>query len=236
MKSKRKMARSLALVLGFLLWASGPALAVIFTVDGDGDGIHDLDGSDDLLFSFAGSSGTASGRIRAVSIALTDLDIDYSVGAGGTFAGKDVLVVDIILNGGSAVIDQVGIAVASSPVGLDPTGAGYLDAPGETTSPATGAGSIALNTGFGFVPGQYLFNFLNGGSGAGNLEAGETSRRLFVTWTDTGPSSPLATGQTATFMMSSGLDQDFMVKIVPEPGTLALVAGGLLLVALRRRG
>ena len=147
----------------------------------------------------------------------------------------DVLVFDVVLNANSAIVDQIGVAVATSPVGLDPNGAGYLNAPGETTSPATGAGAITAVSGGGFFPGQRLFNYSLNALNAGNLEAGETTRRLFVTWADTGPTSPLAIGQFATFMISSGTDTDFMVKIVPEPGTLVLLGGGLLVLALRRR-
>jgi hypothetical protein len=231
----RRVARGLAFATGLLgIGIASPASALFFTVDYSGDNILQLDGSDDLPFSFTGSSGTASGKIRAVDLNIFASDIAYQVASSG-FAGQDVLVFDVVLNAGSAIIDQVGVAVATSPTGLDPSGAGYLVAPGETTSPATGAGSIVLSSGFGFFPGQYLFNFLNGGSGPGNLQAGETSRRLFVTWTDTGAMTPVWTGQTATFMMSSGTDMDFMVKIVPEPGTLMLVAGGLIVLSLHRR-
>ena len=227
-----------------------PAAALIFTIDGNGNGIHELGGVDDIPFSFSGTTTTGiagscfvgsttarvCGTIRAVSIYLSDSDIAAFVSSGGTFAGRDVLVFDVVLNTGSAVVDQIGVSVATNPIGLDPNGAGYLIAPGETTSPATGAGSITLSPGFGFFPGQYLFNYSLNALDAGNLSAGETTRRLFVTWADTGDVvKPLAIGQTATFMMSSGTDADFMVMIVPEPGTVSLVGAGLLAFALWRR-
>jgi hypothetical protein len=211
---------------------ASPASALFFTVDYSGDNILQLDGSDDLPFSFTGTTGTVTGKIRAVDLNIFASDIAYQVGSSG-FAGQDVLVFDVTLTAG--LIDQIGVADATSPSTIDPSGAGYLVAPGETTSPATGAGSIVLSSGFGFFPGQYLFNFSNNQLNAGNLTSGETSRRLFLTWTDTGAMTPVWTGQTATFMMSSGTDMDFMVKIVPEPGTLMLVAGGLIVLSLHRR-
>ncbi len=248
-QSKRKLVTyGLALLTAFLwLGMPTPAAALIFTIDGDGDGFLDLDGSDDVAFSFTGSTGTGtagsslvSGTFRAVSILISDSDIAAQVGTTG-FAGRDVLVFDVVLNAGSAIIDQIGVAVATNPVGLNPTGAGYLVGPGETTAPTSTLGvgaAFGFNffSGFGVTPGSFRFNFGLDALNAGNLSAGETTRRLFLTWADDGAFKPLEIGQTATFMMSSGTpDTNFLIKIVPEPDTLTLVAGGLLAFALWRR-
>jgi hypothetical protein len=243
MATSRNLRVSLfALLTGLLgIGISAPAHALFFTVDFSGDGFLQLDGSDDMPFSFTGTTGTGtptgvvSGKIRAVDLNILPSDIAFQTGVSG-FTNVDVLVFDVVLNANSAIVDQIGVAVGTSPAGLDPISAGYLVGPGETTSPASGAGATTFVSGGGFFPGQYRFNFDLNLLAAGNLQAGETSRRLFVTWTDTGPNTPLWKLQTATFMISSGTDTDFMVTIVPEPGTLMLVGGGLMVLALRRGG
>jgi hypothetical protein len=90
---------------------------------------------------------------------------------------------------------------------------------------------------FGF-PGAALFQFDKLGDPAnGNmLDGGEVSRRLFVAWLDTGEGTPLSRiDQVAKFMISAGLNQDFSVDIVPEPGTAALMALGVALLAAASR-
>jgi len=246
MQNMRKQATYTLAFLSAILWVAipTPAAALIFTIDGNGNGIYELGGVDDVPFSFTHTGGTSSGTFRAVNILISDSDIAVSVLSGGTFVGKDVLVFDVVLNAGSAIVDQIGVGVATNPNTIDPNGAGYLTGSGETTSPATGEGNGAafgfdLFSGFGISPGHVRFNFSLNAVNAGNLTAGETTRRLFLTWADVGDATPLSIGQFATFMMSSNgtPDTNFLIQIVPEPNTLTLLAGGLLAFALwRRRG
>ena len=65
---------------------------------------------------------------------------------------------------------------------------------------------------------------------ADTVDAGETTVRLFTTYTE-----GMAAGQTVSFMVSSGTDFTVQGTITPEPTTSALVGGGLLLLAFAGR-
>lgn len=252
---------SLALTVLLGLLVSGPAGAgKLFTVDYElgaggaptftGDQVNDLDGSDDLPFNYTDPSlGTFDGLVRAV-----DLNVDRTLlaaeiaqtqilaGGGGafSFANFDVLIVDVVLTGGSASVDEIRIAVGSDPLGLDPAYAGWFMRcdgvgpdegcrntvpPGSSEDPT----GVSLVSGGGFFPGAARFDF-------STLDAGETSVRLFVAWADTGSQTPLSKdGQTAKFMIGAqGVGQDFEVAIVPEPGTAALFGLALALFSAAR--
>jgi hypothetical protein len=128
-----------------LLLASSPAGATtsakLFTIDGNGNRINEIDGSDDVAFSFAGTNDWVSGTIRAVDI----LDIDktalqesidtYVDFTGGEFTGGDltidfqtvdVLIFDIVLDSDSGYVDLITASVTTDPLGLDPVGAGFF--------------------------------------------------------------------------------------------------------------
>ena len=226
----------LILALTFAAGLAGPAgaqSAKLFTVDFSTDGVNDLDGSDDLPISFTGSSGVVDAEIRAVNVTGVDktaltADIAFYVDFGGNFPGgadftqMDTLIFDVVVKAGSAPIDEIAVSVATVPTGLDPDGAGYLN----VCTPAVPLGcrsnvpvsqlpdSISLSSGGGFHPGASLFGFGKQTLSATNLEAGETSIRLFVAWEDFGGTdSPLGTGQAVKFMMSSGINEGFSVTI-----------------------
>lgn len=242
------------------LTPADPAGAKLFTIDGNSNDFNDTDGSDDIAFTFMSSNGLVSGTIRAVDIqvsaATLELDVDTYIGFSAVpldFSDMDVLIFDVVLDGGSAVVDQLGVAVATDPLATNPDGGGWLDncdlgteigcvsAVTNDSVPNAGAfasAAVELEPGnliFGF-PGAAIFNFDWLGLSTGNLEAGETTRRLFVAWDDTGSQSPLSKdGQQAVFMFSGGTNADFAVDIVPEPGTGLLVAVGLTALGMARR-
>jgi hypothetical protein len=238
------MILALCFALGFLGGGvAGPAeAATLFTIDADGDDLNDVDGSDDLPFSFIGSLGYVTGTIRAVDVttidkaalqATVDTYVDFTGGTPLDFFAMDILIVDVVLAVGSAPIDEIGIAVETDPLGIDPVGAGFfldcvtgaeegctgLDG-GGVAFPVNGqtpylTNDIYLQPGNIFFPGAALFEFDKNGLSTGNLETGEVSRRLFVAWDDLGPDASLSgTLQVAKFMLSSGTNQDFFVEIV----------------------
>jgi hypothetical protein len=250
------------LAVGLLaLGTAGPAGAgKIFTIDGNSNDENDIGGDDDVAFSFMGTTGSGaagsslvSGTIRAVDLssgtamlAGVESYIDFVGGMpspNGTT--MDFLVVDIVLDAGSALIDEIGMGVGgTNPVGTDPIGGGYFVGcdpglpigcaynvlgGGETPYLTT---AIILAPGSVFVPGAALFGYDKLNTSSDNLEAGETTRRLIVAYYDTGPQAPLSkVGQEANFFFSSGVYSDpVFVDIVPEPGTGLLVGLGLTML------
>lgn len=259
--------RSIVFTLLMALVFAGPAGAArLFTVDFNGNDINDLDGSDDVPINFTGSSGVVDGFIRAVNITnvgraalsaditnYTDFSGSYPNGVGFgpgqfNFTIMDTLIFDVVLNAGSAPIDEIGVAVTSDPLFLDPTGAGFLDEcdPGiplgcrsNVPAPAQDPDAISLSPAFApFFPGAALFGYDKGGLSGDNLEAGETSIRMFVSWEDLAgsPGTPLSrVNQTAVFMISSGTNEDFFTDIVPEPTTGTMLGLGLIGLAFGAR-
>ena len=192
--------------LGFLALSAAPVGAGVFTVDGNGNGTNEADGSDDITFSFNGSMGLASGRIRSIDLAAeTPFDLQMQVDdfvdfIGGTefdFGTMDVLIFDVMLDVGSAPVDEIGVAVGVEPI-IDPDAGGYLEG-GQSPD------AIALSPGTSFFPGAVFFSFDKNSLSSVNLEAGEMSVRMFVLWDGGGPQ----TGQTAVFSVSSGTNADF---------------------------
>ena len=204
---ERPRSRSIGVFLAVgLLAAAQPAGASIFTVDANGNGTNEVDGADDLTFSFFGSMGLASGTIRAIDLAAespSELEavvedfVDFIGGVTLDFDSMDVLIFDVALDVGSAPVDDVGVAVGNDPI-IDPDGGGYL-AGGQSPD------GIELSPGTIFFPGTVFFSFDMGGSSSGNLESGEISTRLFVLWDGGGPQ----VGQTAVVSVSSGTNADF---------------------------
>ena len=241
---------ALAAALG--LGIPGQASATFYTINFNGDNLLQLDGTDDLNWSLCGTTtinpqpgcdgifptpptanGLADGKVGAVDIfSITAADIDTTF-ESVNFGTQDVLFFEVELNNPSAPVDQIGASVGTVSGTVDPLGVGYLNAPGETPDPVNG---MSIESSFGFPPGGTgLFDYDHNGLSAGNLEAGETTRILFITYA----SGELAEGQTASFMISTGTDQNFTVTIVPEPSTALLLAAGLAAmgaVCRRRRG
>jgi hypothetical protein len=117
--------------------------AKLFTIDANGDDYNQIDGRDDLPFSFLGSLGyAATGEIRAVDItqidkvalaAQVEQYVDFSTGNPVPipvddlfFTNFDVLIVDVVLSAGSHPVDEIGIGVGTEPPGIDPLGAGFF--------------------------------------------------------------------------------------------------------------
>ncbi len=229
--------------LGLLLLGSvDPAGATkLFTIDGNNNEVNEpgtgnLPLGDDLPIGFTGTTsvngGVVDAVIRAVNITQVDklalqAQVQAFTGAPPNFLAQDTFIFDVVVNSPSAPIDQIIVGIGTDKV--DPVTVGYFSDGLETPT------GIAIQSGFGFFPGAARFDFGFGTLGAANLEAGETSVRLFVAYTDTGIGTPLSKDQVANFMVSSGTSDDFQVDIIPEPTTAALVAFGVFGLALRGR-
>lgn len=203
----RKSAGIIALtVFASTIGFSSVASALAFTLDSN-ISINDL--------------GTGViGELRAVTDGLGSTDTSGTHTDFGVvdFTTQDIFVVDLVLSGGSASVDGLGIAVGVNPFAA-PIGGGYFNDGGGLITPS----STFVNLGgFSFI---VDFDF------APTVDAGETTVRLFATYT-----TGMAIGQTATFMVSSGTNFTVGSTIVPEPGTGLLLGSGLLLVGLVRHG
>ena len=130
-----------------------------------------------------------------------------------SFVTNDVLVFSLSLSGGSTAVDGLGVGANSDPLFSNPVGAGsFADSGGGNQVPSSvTASGVLLSAIFDFIP--------------GTVSAGETTVDLFVTYSPAG--SALVTGTSANFMISSGTDFTVQGVLVPEPGTLLLVALGL---------
>lgn len=249
-------------LLALGLMATAPAdraEAKLFTIDANNNDINDLDGSDDLAFSFLADGSLVSGVIRAVDIQVSALTLEGDVehyedfsGFGLDFTNMDVLIFDIVLDPGSRFVNLIGTGVMTDPVGLDPDGAGFFlgcdpgmpigcahNVPGGGETPDA-FDDIFLDPGAPTTPGLALFEYdATPPVSSGNLEGGETTRRLFVAWADpgNGAQTPLSKdGQKARWEFESGqFVGDISAAIVPEPATASLIGLGMTFLAIRRR-
>jgi hypothetical protein len=211
---------TLALIVGTaLLTWSSSAWALAYTI------------SAPVAFSTSGVSGTINPvtNLTGTTICLT--------GVCSSSVAQDWLLVTVTLNLGSDSVDRIDISSAGSTAVV---GAGHYTDPDATPT----AGSIAGTTSIG----RFDFDFPNSGS-ALNLEAGETTDRLFVAFSPVGslpgPGIPDGMGGfviqpgTASFMIGEAGSTSFsaqgMIVLVPEPTTALLLGGGLFGLALAGR-
>jgi hypothetical protein len=181
-----------------------------------------------LAYTISASVAFSNGGISGTISPVANLAGTTSCLAGSCLstASQDWLVVSLTLNGGSGAIDQVGMSAAGV---LTVVGVGYFTDPSETPT----AGSIPIAS-------QGLLNYDWPNISAGNLQAGETSDRLFVAFSPVGSLpgpgvGPIPPG-TASFMLSKSGGANFSVQgsivLVPEPGTLLLIGAGLLWIGI----
>ena len=151
-------------------------------------------------------------------------------GTCGTAASHDWLVFTVTLNGGSAAVDTIDASAAGV---ATVTGLGHYTDPGET--PTGGSVPIASIARFAYVGGTPPV--------PQNLQAGETTDRLFAVFTlgslpGPGIPPPIPPG-TASFMIGKAGGSNFSVQgsivAIQEPGTLALLGAGLLGLGLTSR-
>jgi hypothetical protein len=136
-----------------------------------------------------------------------------------SFVTNDVVVFAILLTGGSASVDEIEIGVNSSPFFGNPVGAGAFASGGQAPNSVAVGPVTTFLAAFSYNP-----TVLTGGS---------LSANLFATYSPAG--SALALGSIANISISSGTNFTVQTTLVPEPGTFLLVAGGLVMLGLRRR-
>lgn len=196
-------------LLAALLFPPDPAQALAYTLAAP--------------VAITGSEGGNPGVVGSLEVvplggALAD---PRGIETGSTsFATNDVLVLRLTLDANSTTVDLVQIAAASTPFLGNPVGAGVFadvgdQAPGTVSVPA-----------FGFRADFFAFP-------GGSLQPGESSTRLFVTFSPAG--SALAPGRSVSVTLGSGLSFTVQGTLVPEPGTAALLALGLGALAAHRR-
>lgn len=145
-------------------------------------------------------------------------------------ATQDWLAVSVTLSGGSADVDRIDMSVTNvaTLVGL-----GHYGDPGTTPTAASTLPSASIAR---FDYGDPLVS-------AVNLQAGETTDRLFAAYSPVGSLpgpglGPIPPG-TASFTFSKAGGSNFsvtgLIVPVPEPGTLLLVGGGCLGIGLAGR-
>jgi PEP-CTERM motif len=173
--------------------------------------------------SVAFNTGGVSGTINPVTN-ITGTTICLA-GVCGSSVTHDWLLVTVTLNGGSDPVDRIDMSVAGVATGA--VGAGHFTDPAETpTSGAVPSGSLLR------------FEYDNPNISALNLQAGETTDRLFGVWSPVGKlpgpgiPPPIPPG-TANFSISEANSaNDFSVQrsivLVPEPGTWLMLGGGLI--------
>ena len=185
-----------------------------------------------LASSIAFTNGTASGTLNPVTdVSGTSICL---AGSCSTSVAQDWLIFTVTMDAGSTALDQIGVSVADSTNVQILVGGGHYSDPAETPT----GGAITPASPF---PSSAQFDYI--GSVALNLQAGETTDRLFATYNlgtlpGTGISPIFAPG-TALFMLrkvgSTSFSVNSPIVLVPEPGTLLLLGGGVLGLALVRR-
>jgi hypothetical protein len=221
----------LILALALSLGAASAAEARVFTLDFNDNGMLELDGSDDLPFSFCGTSGInpqpgcdgpgeglVDGVIKAVDLFIDPSDINVAFSMGTVdFATQDVFVFEVELLSPSGSVDEIALGINTVPL-FSLAGAGVLTGPGVTPGSVTVSPFVTLSANWFFT--------------ATNLLAGQTTVRLFATYN----SSPVLNDTlTASFMISSGIDASFLSAIAPEPSAALLLSLAGIGAALHRR-
>ena len=211
MLSSPRVLRHALVVIGVALLAiPSVATALAYTISGP------------IAINDAGSGVT--GTLNPVNAVGGALGSEVTAGFFTDYSLQDVLFVELVLSAGSADVDQFSIGGA----GVFPIGAAYYAASGTQDPNQTAGSAIELPGSTG------VFNFEHLATAAGNLNAGESSGILAVSFalgdlppTGIGPGQILA--DTATFMISSGADFSFnaLVVPIPEQGTALLMGLGL---------
>ena len=213
-KTKRKSlfaALALALPLGLGLGPS--AQAAYFT----------LSEAVSIDLSTPGNVNGVLGTLLPVGLPSSLSDPVGVTAGSSSLASHDVIVFALSLSAGSASVDAIGAGAFATPMLPNPMGAGAFN--NDAGTGLVAPGSVAVGS-FTTLRGDYDFS-------SDTVDAGEQTVNLFVTYSPL--DSALALGNTVNFSISSGTNFTVQSTLVPEPGTFVLVAGGLALLAARRR-
>ena len=150
-------------------------------------------------------------------------------------AGDDILLLQISLDSGSADVDALGVGAA----GALPIGAAFYAGSGDQSPNRAGGAAVTIAASAFEVS---LFSFAENSTGPGNLQGGETSDILALSFNpgDLPPPGTFipGTADTVSFMVSSGADFTpgvGIVVLVPEPATALLIGLGLAGLATATR-
>lgn len=235
-------------LLGFVLLAATPAAATeVFTVasailfpaplvvDGSNNGSSDLFVTINPVFDISGDCEV----FQSGGGQIPDPGCDWLNGG----VSRDVFIFDLTLDGTaggcdpisgpfgpgcSEPIQQIDASIVSALFGTDITAAGYfttLGGSGGTLLPQSIANDPLVS-----FSGAFDFS----GSSAANINAGESTIRLFVTYPDNGPDGNLDEAQIANIRFDAVGVNNLPIQsyIVPEPNTFLLLSGGLTALAI----
>ena len=165
------------------------------------------------------------------TLGLVSGNID-SMGGTGTHTGLlDFFIFDVTLDLGSTSIDEINVSLFSDPLLGNPIGTGAFSGNAGDIDAGMQAPDVVINSPQPGLGG--IFRFDLGGATAGNINGGETTVRLFMTYSS-GEALALQEFQYATFSISSGTDFTVQGQILPEPGTMLLLGSGLVGIGARQ--
>jgi hypothetical protein len=128
---------------------------------------------------------------------------------GGATQSPDIFVVSLTLAPGSATVDEVTITIGTDLFFLNPVEAGAYTDPGVAPTAVLADDQVNL-------AGRFVFGT--------PLAAGQTSDRLFVTYS---PLGDIQEFDIVNFNISSGASFTVQGTVIPEPATLLMLGSGL---------